>query len=172
MTFPGPSTTFTVDKYLSYKPNVRVETVDSINPTLWDVIYSRNEIFAQLVTTAGMKSILRDQQTKLTIFLPQTSPKEILAASFETARQMVNSVSIKNIISSTTMMQSAFTVYQTLDGSNRLQIETPIHVQFDAANNVYNHPPYGIRVNNFFKLVIPDIKASNGIIHIVDNFPY
>jgi uncharacterized surface protein with fasciclin (FAS1) repeats len=154
-------------------------------PTIWKVI-SKYDSFRELVRIARMEDIFNDPQAKMTIFVPtelvfprttlkscvgdRIEEKEILSINFELARTMVNSVIIPSILSTTMMIQSAFTRYKTRDLINTLTIETPHCVQFES--NTYNKPPFGILINGKSRILIPDILTSNGIVHTIDKFPY
>ena len=133
-----------------------------------------------------MEDIFNDPQAKFTIFVPtdllfpritlkacvdrEIKEKDILAINFETARLMVNSVTLPSILSTTMMIQSAFTRYKTRNSVNTLTIETPHCVQFEP--QTYNRPPFGIVINGKSRIMVPDILASNGMVHTIDTFPY
>ena len=150
--------------------------------------------FKKVIEIAGMESLLDDSQANMTIFVPSELylPKIILESctqslfgrlgtfdrksddieynNFEDARKLVNSVIVPNILTTTMMIQSAYTFYKTRDTINRLFVETPHCVQFEPYT--FNKPPFGIILNNKSRIVIPDIIASNGMVHIIDKYPY
>lgn len=196
---PLPTTNFLVDKYTpSFKNNVQT-TTSTISgshnnaPTLLQIIkespyLKANNLFENIIHLAGMEPLLNDPQANMTIFIPTELhlPKgviescvynplstiesvDVLTLNFEDARRIVNSVIIPNILTTTMMIQSAYTLYKTRDPINRLFVETRHCVQFEPYT--FNKPPFGIVLNNKSKIVIPDIVASNGIIHIVDKHP-
>jgi uncharacterized surface protein with fasciclin (FAS1) repeats len=133
-----------------------------------------------------MEDIFNDPQANMTVFVPldllfprrtlnacigdKIEEKEVLAIDFELARTMVNSVTLPSVLSTTMMMQSAFTRYKTRDNVNTLTIETPHCVQFES--QTYNKPPFGIVLNGKSRILTPDSLASNGMIHTIDKFPY
>jgi hypothetical protein len=96
--------------------------------------------------------------------------KDIVSINFELARTMVNSLIIPSVVSTTMMMQSAFTRYKTRDLVNTLTVETPHCVQFEP--QTYNRPPFGIFLNGKSRILNPDILACNGMGHTIDSFPY
>lgn len=192
-----PTTTTIVDKYTLFKNNEHVESSSVLStspPTLLQIIketphLKTNNSFEKMIQLAGMEPLLNDTQANMTIFVPSelyVSKDEmescvynpfstiiknidILPFNFEDARRIVNSVIIPNILTTTMMIQSAYTLYKTRDPINRLFVETRHCVQFEPYT--FNKPPFGIILNNKSKILIPDIVASNGIIHIVDKHP-
>jgi uncharacterized surface protein with fasciclin (FAS1) repeats len=145
--------------------------------------------FRELVKIAGMDGILNDPQTKLTLFvpidllLPTTTLKACIdpygpivqdkivpSISFETARKMVNSVIVPSELTTTMIIQSAFTRYKTRDQVNTLTMETVHCVQFEPTT--FTRPPFGILVNGKARILTPDTIVSNGIVHTIDKFPY
>ena len=154
-------------------------------PTIWKIV-AKYDSFRELVRIARMEDILDDPQANLTLFIPtdlmfprttlkacigrRIEEKDILAIDFETARKMVNSIIIPSILSTTTMMQSAFTRYRTRDTTNTLTTTTQHCVQFEP--QTYNRPPFGLVLNGKARILTPDILASNGLVHTVDMYPY
>lgn len=154
-------------------------------PTLWQIV-SKYDSFRELVRIARMEDIFNDPQANMTVFVPldllfprrtlkscigeRIEEKEVLAIDFELARTMVNSVTIPSVLSTTMMMQSAFTRYKTRDNINTLTIETSHCVQFEP--QTYNKPPFGIVLNGKSRILTPDSLASNGMVHTIDKFPY
>lgn len=196
MSFSLPTTITVVDKYPPHQPDLQLiqqgtyslgSTIASTNTTLtiWQII-SKYDSFRELVRIARMEDIFNDPQAKMTVFVPtelsfprttlkacvgeKIEEKEILSINFELARTMVNSVIIPSVLSTTMMMQSAFTRYKTRDTINTLTIDTPHCVQFES--QTYNRPPFGIVINGKARILIPDNLASNGMVHTIDKFPY
>jgi uncharacterized surface protein with fasciclin (FAS1) repeats len=193
-----PTTTTIVDKYFEQNQNKGVVTrsnytttpiLENIKPssrTLLQIIKETSPNFEKIITIAGMEPLLNDSQANMTIFVPselnllKTTLEscnsnfidriDILTINFEDARKLVNSVIVPNILTTTMMIQSAYTLYKTRNIINNLFIETPHCVQFEPYT--FNKPPFGIVVNNKSRIVIPDILASNGIVHIVDKYPF
>ena len=177
-----------MDKFLPYKPDLQFlpETSSTALPTLWQII-TKYESFRELTRIARMEDIFDDPQTNMTLFVPtdllfprttlrscvdanKIEEKDILAIDFDLARKMVNSVIIPNVLSTMMMIQSALTRYKTRDLVNTITVETLNCVQFD--HKTYNKPPFGIVLNGKSRILIPDIPASNGMVHVIDNFPY
>ena len=196
-----PTTTTIVDKYLpkystqtnlNYRipTNVVLENIKPATHTLMQIIKEapslRLSSFEKVINIAGMEPLLNDIQANMTIFVPSElyisktvlescnsnfiNNKDILTINFEDARKIVNSVIVPNILTTTMMIQSAYTLYKTRDTINNLLIETPHCVQFEPYT--FNKPPFGIVINNKSRIVVPDIVASNGIVHIMDKYPY
>ncbi|CCV02246.1 Fasciclin-like protein [Invertebrate iridescent virus 30] len=187
MSFALPTITTIVDKYPSNFLFGMVQNEDKKNlpPTLWQIL-TKYDSFRELVRIARMEDILNDPQANLTLFIPtdllfprttlkscvgdSVEEKEILAINFELARKMVNSIIVPGILSTTMMMQSAYTKFKTRDPVNTLTTTTPHCVQFEP--QTYNKPPFGIILNGKSRIVIPDILTSNGMVHTIDKFPY
>lgn len=201
MSFALPTITTIVDKHPPRTPSFemiqsqnRVQNTyyfgegqqqPKVPPTLFQII-SKYDSFRELVRIARMEDIFNDPQANFTIFAPsdlmfprttlkacigdKIEEKEVLAINFELARTMVNSVILPTILSTTMMMQSTYTVYKTRDKINTLTVTTPHCVQFEP--QTYNKPPFGIVLNGKSRIVVPDIIASNGIVHTIDKFPY
>lgn len=190
MSFALPTTITIVDKYVPQKPDPNM-VVDvpkpryRVPPNLWQIV-SKYDSFSELVRVAQMENILKDPQAKLTLFIPtdltlprttlkacignQIQEKDTLAINFELARVMVNSLIIPSVLSTTMMIQSAFTRYRTRDAVNTLLVQTPHCVQFEP--ETYNKPPFGIVLNGKTHILTPDVLASNGMVHVVDSFPF
>jgi uncharacterized surface protein with fasciclin (FAS1) repeats len=203
MSFALPTTTTIVDKYPIINRRSTL-TSDKANPNpfgitsgkdaqvrkerIWDVV-AKYEPFAELVRVAQMQDLLKDPQTRATVFVPidlnlssttlkscigssnqEWSTRSILDITPEIARTMVNSVIVPTPLTTTMMIQSAFTRYRTRDLVNTLIVSTPHCVQFES--NIYNRPPFGLLLNNRSRILTPDIHASNGIVHTTDTFPY
>ena len=190
MSFALPTITTVVDKYPHYNTIQLIQEPQSSldvkkPPTLWQII-SKYDSFRELVRISRMEDIFNDPQTNMTVFVslellfPRTTlkacvdkvvqEKDILAIDFETARTMVDSVTLPSVLRTTMMIQSAFTRYRTRNSINSLTIETPHCVQFES--QTYNRPPFGIIINGKSRIITPDILASNGVIHTIDKFPY
>jgi uncharacterized surface protein with fasciclin (FAS1) repeats len=195
MSFALPTITTVVDKHPPYTPDLELvqssyytssgRSNQKLPPTLWQIL-SKYDSFRELVRIARMEDIFNDPQAKMTIFVPidllfprttlkacigeKIEEKEIIAINFELARTMVNSVTLPSVLSTTMMMQSAFTRYRTRDLVNTLTVETPHCVQFEP--QTYTRPPFGIVLNGKARVLIPDILASNGMVHTIDKFPY
>jgi len=188
MSFALPTTVTVVDKNLPFQPKLELIPPSrgrKISPTIWKII-SKYDSFRELVRIARMEDIFDDPQANMTVFVPtdlmfprttlktcighKVEEKDILNINFETARKMVNSIIIPNPISTTMMIQSAFTRYRTRDNVNTLIVSTPHCVQFEPYT--YNKPPFGLMLNEKARILIPDIYASNGIVHTIDKFPY
>jgi uncharacterized surface protein with fasciclin (FAS1) repeats len=187
MSFALPTTVTIVDKYSPpFAPFQNV--VEHKSPNLLDAI-EKYTAFRDLVKIAGMKGILNDPQAKLTLFvpidllLPTTTLKACIdpygpiiqdkivpSISFETARKMVNSVIVPSELTTTMIIQSAFTRYKTRDQVNTLTMETVHCVQFEPTT--FTRPPFGIVVNGKARILTPDTIVSNGIVHTIDKFPY
>lgn len=188
MSFVLPTTVTIVDKYHALSqgslPIFSKEEI-SDSKTIWSVINKYNS-FKELARIARMEDIFNDPQTKITIFIPldlllpkttlkacnenMVQEKEILNIKFETARTMINSLIIPSALSTTMMIQSAFTRYKTRNLVNTLTVETSHCVQFEP--QTYNKPPFGIILNGISRILTPDILTSNGIVHTIDKFPY
>lgn len=184
MSFALPTISTIVDKYPPYKPDLQL-VQQFAKPTIWQIV-SKYDSFRELVRIARMEDIFNDYQANMTVFVPvdlmfprttlkacvdrQIKEKDILAINFEMARKMVDSLIVPSVLSTTMMMQSAFTRYKTRDNVNTLTIETPHCVQFEP--ETYNKPPFGIVINSKARIITPDIKVSNGAVHTVDKFPY
>lgn len=191
MSFALPTITTIVDKFPPYNQPYTFAPLNrevSQPPSLWQII-SKYEPFGKLVRIARMEDIFDDPQAKMTVFVPLDldqilfprttlkacvdnviEEKDILAINFELARTMVNSVTIPSVLSTTMMMQSAFTRYKTRDLVNTLTIETPHCVQFEP--QTFNKPPFDIMLNGKARIATPDILASNGMVHTIGKFPY
>jgi hypothetical protein len=98
------------------------------------------------------------------------SVRSVPSMQFGKARTIVNSLIIPQKLSSTMMIQSAFTNYQTRDPINTLLLETQHCVQFEP--ETYNKPPFGVIINGKSRIITPDIIASNGSVHTISSFPY
>lgn len=189
MSFSLPTTITIVDKYPPHQPDLQFLDPTLIPaktpPTIWQIV-SKYQSFRELVRIARMEDIFNDPQAKMTVFVPtelifprttlktchghNIEEKEVLSINFELARTMVNSVIIPSVLSTTMMMQSAFTRYKTRDPINTLTIVTPHCVQFEP--QTYNRPPFGIVINGKSRIFTPDNLASNGMVHTIDKFPY
>ena len=187
MSFALPTITTVVDKYPSNFLFGMVQNEDQKNlpPTMWQIL-SKYDSLRELIRIARMEDIFDDPQANLTLFIPTDlsfpritlqscvgytiEEKEVLAINFELARKMVNSITIPGILSTTMMMQSAYTKFKTRDSVNTLTTTTPHCVQFEP--QTYNKPPFGIMLNGKARILIPDIITSNGIVHTIDKFPY
>jgi hypothetical protein len=212
MSFALPTTTTIVDKYpiINRRSNLFEITSGKDSQVrkerIWDVV-AKYEPFAELVRVAQMQDLLKDPQTRATVFVPidlnlssttlksctglmagaglrsqsgigssnqewnqEWSTRSILDITPEIARTMVNSVIVPTPLTTTMMIQSAFTRYRTRDLVNTLIVSTPHCVQFES--NIYNRPPFGLLLNNRSRVLTPDIQASNGIVHTTDTFPY
>lgn len=190
MSFALPTITTVVEKYPPYEPNLEfiqrpIGPKVPVPPTLWQII-SKYDSFRELVRISRMEDIFNDPQANFTIFIPTDllfprttlkacidktiQEKDILAINFETARTMVNSVTLPSVLSTTMMIQSAFSRYKTRNLVNILTIQTPHCVQFEP--HTYNKPPFGIVINGKSRIMVPDILASNGMVHTIDKFPY
>lgn len=186
MSFSLPTNITIVDKYLPYKSNLEfIQSIGKQRPSIWQLI-SKYDSFRELVRIARMEDILNDSQANMTVFVPvdllfprtvlkacidqNIEEKEVLSINFELARKMVDSVIIPSVLTTTMMIQSAFTRYKTRDTVNTLIIETPHCVQFEP--QTYNKPPFGILINGKSVILNPDSLASNGMVHIIDKFPY
>lgn len=101
---------------------------------------------------------------------PILSVRRVPNMQFGKARMIVNSLIIPQKLSSTMMIQSAFTKYQTRDPINTLFLETQHCVQFEP--ETYNKPPFGVIINGTSRIITPDIIASNGSVHTISSFPY
>lgn len=184
MSFALPTTVTIVDKYPTYIEQP-IQSVGTQQPTILDLV-GKYKAFRELVKIAGMEGILQDSQANLTLFVPldlflptttlkacvgsNIQEKLIPTINFETARTMVNSLIIPTVLTTTMIIQSAFTRYRTRNTINTLTMETVHCAQFEPTT--YNRPPFGITINNISKILTPDVKASNGLIHIIDKFPY
>jgi uncharacterized surface protein with fasciclin (FAS1) repeats len=196
MSFALPISTTVVDKHLSY-PNQTgfgLYTYSRFNddtqqshtlPTIWQII-SKYESFRELIRIARMEDILDDPQANMTIFVPmdlvfpritmescinnKIERRDVIAINFELARTMVNSVIIPSMLTTTMMMQSAFTRYKTRDSLNTLTTETSYCAQLSTNRPLRS--PFNLVVNGKSKILIHDILASNGIVHTIDKFPY
>lgn len=184
MSFALPYINTVVDKYPPYNQNFQYHEQTHILPSIWQII-KKYDSFKEIVQIALMKDILEDSQAKMTIFVPtdfllpkmtlktcigdNIQEKDKLAINFEVARTMVNSLIIPSSLTTTMMIQSAFTRYKTRDSVNTLTIETQHCVQFEPFT--YNKPPFGIVINGISKILNPDQIASNGIVHTIDKFP-
>ena len=191
MSFVLPTTITIVDKYpnnAQRATSVAECTLGNRQPTLWDII-KRYDNFKKIVQIALMKDILLDPQAKLTVFIPTdllmpstilkacvdipTVPpreKSILDINFETARTIVNSLIIPSVLTTTMMIQSAFSRYKTRNAINTLIVETPHCVQFEP--HTFNKSPFGLILNGKSRILTPDILTSNGVVHTLDTFPY
>jgi len=188
MSFALPTTITVVDKYPGCAPsNQRFERSANLrtHPTIWQIL-GKYALVRELVQIACLNDILDDPQTKVTMFIPidflvskttlkscignLIGSKEIASPEFETARTIVDSLIIPSVVSTTMMIQSAFTRYRTRHLVNTLTVETAHCVQFEPYT--YNKPPFGISLNGKSRVLTPDIVASNGIVHTVDTFPY
>jgi hypothetical protein len=186
MSFALPTTITIVNKY----PNLSISSIPKgfEEERLWDIV-AKYEPFRELVRIAQMEDLLKDPQTRATVFVPldlhlstiilksclnsskeSVEERRILDITPEAARTMVNSVIIPNLLTTTMMIQSAFTRYRTRDLVNTLITTTPHCVQFES--DIYNRPPFGLVLNNRSRILTPDIRASNGIVHTTDTFPY
>jgi hypothetical protein len=200
MSFALPTTITIVDKHPPYPRSdlSTVQQGADLPPTIWQIV-SKYDSFRELVRIARMEDIFNDPQANMTVFVPldllfprrtlkscigeaplpgvgwvphpmRIEEKEVLAIDFELARTMVSSVTIPSVLSTTMMMQSAFTRYKTRDNINTLTIETSHCVQFEP--QTYNKPPFGIVLNGKSRILTPDSLASNGMVHTIDKFPY
>lgn len=186
MSFVLPTTNTVVDKYgerdlFSANRMYKSESRENI----WETV-EKYKMFRELVVIAQMEGILRDPQSQLTVFVPldfgeELSERkravfqcplegEVLDVNFETARVILNSLILPSIVSTTMMMQSAFMRYQTRHSINTLTFSTPHCVQFEP--HTFNKPPFGIVINGRSRILTPDVRASNGLVHTLDKFPY
>lgn len=192
MSYALPFTTTIVDKYLQHhnfiepKTEQQVEHSTTLPAQTIGQIIAKYDSFRELVHIAQMDNILNDPQANMTVFVPvelllpktvlkacvgdNIQERDVLSINFELARQMVNSVVVPHVLTTTIMMQSAYTRYRTRDPVNTLTTNTPHSVQFEP--QTYNKPPFGIMLNGKARILIPDIVASNGIVHTIDIFPY
>lgn len=185
MSFALPTTITIVDKFPQQDSTPSTTFINQF-PTLLDVI-EKYQDFKDLVTIAQMTNLLKDPQANFTLFIPinlnfskttleacidntSIEKKEVLSVDFELARKIVDSLIVPNILTTTIMIQSGLTRYKTRDLINTLTIGTQHCVQFEPYT--FNKPPYGVTLNGKSKILFPDIKVSNGIVHTIDQFPY
>lgn len=186
MSFLPPTIHTTVQKYPLPKT---LRSDETIEPTVWSVIEKKYPLFATLVQKSGLKTILDDPRADLTIFVPmdidmgefcptnlkaclgnKIQEMQTLGINLFQARQIVNRLIVPGVLSTTMMIQSAITKYRTRDRFNDLLVETNHCVQFEP--ETYNKPPFGLRLNQMARILVPDLRVSNGIIHTVDRFPF
>lgn len=174
MSFILPTSSSYVDKFPKHIPTFDPEVLHVARreartpPTMWKIA-SHYDSFKEIVKIARMEGILDDPQADFTLFIPLDLhfPATL---SFGKARTVVNSLIIPQKLSSTMMIQSAFTKYQTRDPINTLLLETQHCVQFEP--ETYNKPPFGVIINGQSRIITPDIIASNGSVHTISTFPY
>lgn len=194
MSFSLPYTISYVDKYPLIQPQLEIISTNGASEasrnkrvplTLWEIV-SKYDSFREIVRIAMMQDILKDPQADFTVFVPldfqtagqtlqacignEIDEKNILNLNFNTARTIVNSLIIPSVLSTTMMMQTAFARYKTRDDINTLTIETQHCVQFEP--ETYNKPPFGVILNGKARIFTPDILASNGMVHVIGQFPY
>lgn len=201
MSFLPPTIHTTVQKYplpktqesagLRGDESIDLTTIETIEPTVWSVIEKKYPLFATLIQKSGLKTILDDPRADLTIFVPmdidmrefcptnlkaclgmgnQIQEMQTLGINLFQARQIVDRLIVPGILSTTMMIQSAITKYRTRDRFNDLLVETNHCVQFEP--ETYNKPPFGLILNQRARILVPDLRVSNGIIHTVDRFPF
>jgi hypothetical protein len=124
-------------------------------------LISKYEFFAHIVRTARMDGIFADPQSKVTVFVPLESelPQNAHTINFETARNIVDSVTVPWITTTTMMKQSPLSKYRTRHAVNSLYVQT------DPNDDV-------IVLNRRSRIVVPNNQARNGVLHVVDKFPY
>lgn len=186
MSFLPPTIHTTVQKYPLPKT---LRSDETIEPTVWSVIEKKYPLFATLIQKSGLKTILDDPRADLTIFVPmdidmgefcptnlkaclgnKIQEMQTLGINLFQARQIVNRLIVPGVLSTTMMIQSAITKYSTRDRFNDLLVETNHCVQFEP--ETYNKPPFGLILNQTARILVPDLRVSNGIIHTVDRFPF
>ena len=179
MSFSIPTTVSIVDKFPP-RSEIQRSSVESTN-TVWDTVEKYNS-FKELVEKARMVDLLKDPQFKSTIFIPLdvSFPRQNIFSCFgnvdeivfnvETARSMVESVIVPNILSTTMIMQSCVSRFKTRNPINFLTFKTPHCVLFEST--IYNKPPFGIVINGIARISNPDILTSNGMVHITGKFPF
>lgn len=186
MSFLPPTIHTTVQKYPLPKTQ---ESAGLRIDTVWSVIEKKYPLFATLIQKSGLKTILDDPRADLTIFVPmdidmrefcptnlkacsgnQIQEMQTLGINLFQARQIVDRLIVPGILSTTMMIQSAITKYRTRDRFNDLLVETNHCVQFEP--ETYNKPPFGLIVGGRARILVPDLRVSNGIIHTVDRFPF
>lgn len=181
MSFALPTITTVVDKYPSNFVMVQNKDQNNLQPTIWQTL-SKYDSLRELVQIAHMKDLFNDPQANLTLFIPLNlsfprhkvqsciegiiQEKEVLDINFELARKIIDSITVPGVLSTTMMIQSAYTKFKTRDLVNTLII-TPHCVEFGP-----NKPTFNIILNDKAKILIPDIIASNGMIHTIDKLPY
>jgi uncharacterized surface protein with fasciclin (FAS1) repeats len=135
--------------------------------SLMDIINSHPDFtkFSYIIKTARLDGLLDDIEANVTIFVP--SNREINCIDegvftnldISTARQIVMTNMLKYRIPSELLTDSPSSYFTTFNPVEKLFITN--------INNV-------IYLNNCTKVIFPDIEASNGLIHVVDNliWPY
>lgn len=175
MSFVLPTHSSYVDKFPKHSPPTfgppGFEASNVVPPTMWEIV-THYAAFKDIVKTARMEGILNDSQAAFTLFIPLDLPVNFTKAAmqFGRARTIVDSLIIPQKLSSTMMIQSAFTQYRTRDPINTLLLQTQHCVQFEP--ETYNKPPFGVIINRKSRVITPDIIASNGAVHTISSFPY
>ncbi|ABF82111.1 hypothetical protein MIV081L [Invertebrate iridescent virus 3] len=172
MSFMVPTTFAAPQTYRLPCPTIQVQTLGPIVPSVWTIV-SRYEPFRQLVVQAHLQDFLNDPQTIVTVMAPlciptsqttqlvctdaSTSPTRVsvLDLSFEASLAMVQSVSVPGVLTTDTMNQSNYTAYRTHHPYRMLHVKSK--------------PT--ILLNNTSHIVVGNVVASNGLVHIVDQFP-
>lgn len=112
-----------------------------------------------------MESLFSDPQASLTVFVPIDGlPHLDDEPTFERARTIVNSVTVPSALTYSVLAQGCRR-YKTRDNVNTVTTDVTI-----AANETHQLPT--VTLNGVSRFLMTDVKTSNGIMHLIDKFPY
>jgi len=185
MSFVLPTSNIVVDKYQPERPADILPYHRLISGSLLSMI-SKYETFRQVITIADMEGVLNDPQSNLTLFVPldliiekkvlkscvganKIEEKIVFDLDLNTARNLIDSLIVPGTLTCTMMIQSGMSRFKTRHSANTLTISSNQCVQL---KKTYSKPPFDIFLNNKARIIKPDIKASNGMVQVIDQLPF
>lgn len=164
MSFALPTERVVVDKYAT-EPTRRVDRHHE--PVTLANVVEPYKAFWSIVKQARMDQIFADSSTPMTVFVPiDNLPEFDVGPTFERARTIVNSVTVPTTLTYSVLAQGR-SRYKTRDALNTLTTA----LERSADGNPENLRPIVV-LNGVSRFIMSDVKTSNGIMHLIDKFPY
>lgn len=129
--------------------------------------------FHAVVKKARMEEFFKEPMTRATLFIPLDDNLPVVGEiDFHVARHIVNSVVIPWVATTTTIKQAAFSVFQTRHRVNSLQVALSHRRHPEPRLRALGRCQEKIVLNQEATVIKPNIVTRNGVVHIVDVYPY